>query len=152
MDVTTYLEELKNQLISEKNWTTMDSNYNWQRSAPVGAGVYAIRQTNTNTLIYVGETGSIKARMDDLKDSRRHSLRRSLGKKLFFERQDFVDATTSNKFPPEIENLLNAHITAELQVAWIEVPLGRKELEEFIVTSLAAETRMNRRGKRGRRI
>jgi hypothetical protein len=60
----------------------------------------------------------------------------------------FVMATDRVNFPKPIELLLIDYINANLQVAYLPVDLGRKELEELINSELNPDFRLNIRGKR----
>ena len=60
----------------------------------------------------------------------------------------FVKATNKIKFPNHIELLINEHISDKLQFAYLEVSLGRKELEEMIEILIEKDIRLNKRGKR----
>lgn len=96
----------------------------------------------------MGETGNLKGRMNDLLDSRHHTVRRTIGQKLFSTMEGFQKATTKSKFPEHIESLVNEHICTKLSLAFLEVKLGRKELEELIEPSIGIDIRLNKRGKR----
>ena len=73
---------------------------------------------------------SIRGRMKDIIDTRNHTLRRSLGTKLYSSRPDFTKPSSSSKFCNKIELELNAHISFNLTFSFLPVELGRKELEE----------------------
>lgn len=150
MDVQLYLQDLKNQLFSDSNWKEIVPDPNWAAQFPDEAGVQAIRQKADNVVIYIGQTGNIKERMEDLLETRNHSARRTLGHRLYKEMIGYEKADQSNKFPAEFEILLDKHVTAELQVAYLKVKLGRLELVEMIVGQLPDESRLNKRGKRGK--
>lgn len=68
---------------------------------PSMSGVYAIYEHRS--LIYVGETGCLSERFRDMFQTRNHSFRRKLGKKLYGSEPDFVAATSKRKFSAEIE-------------------------------------------------
>ncbi|CAM3502118.1 GIY-YIG domain-containing protein [Flavobacterium longum] len=118
----------------------------WAESIPEEAGVYVMKENDK--IVYVGETGNLQGRMYDLLDSRHHTVRRTIGEKLFSNEEGFTKATTRKKFPEHIEELVNNHICTNLYLAYLEVQLGRKELEEFIESDIEVETRLNKRGKR----
>ena len=105
----------------------------WANQFPSKAGVYSV--FDLKKLIYVGESGSLKGRMRDLLDTRNHTLRRRLGSELFNTRHDYFPASTKDKFPETIENLLNKYMSKKLSVLAISVVLGRKEIEEALVAS-----------------
>lgn len=142
-----YLEGLQTQLLSKDNWKQIVLSRNWARLAPNEAGVYALRRGEQ--LLYVGETGNLRGRMLDLLDSRQHSVRRTLGTRLYGDQEGFVKATANSKFPPQFEQLLNEYITSNLMIAYVIVPIGRKELEELVCKNMGDGThRLNKRSKR----
>lgn len=146
MNVLNYLTDLKDQLFSEDNWKKIELTRQWTSTVPSTAGVYAVKEGAE--IVYVGETGNLKGRMNDLLDSRHHTIRRTIGKNLFSNNKDFIQATTKNKFPEKYEKLLNKHICENLKIAYLPVKLGRKELEEHIEQDIKTEIKLNKRGKR----
>lgn len=58
-------------------------------------------------------------RMADLGRTRNHTFRRMARKRLHFENHS--------------EAQLNAKLAHRFEIAWIEVPFGRTELEEYLV-------------------
>lgn len=149
MDIDKYLLELKSTLFENDNWKDILLTRAWTTTIPSVAGVYALKEANE--IVYVGETGNLRGRMTDLLDSRHHTVRRSIGHKLFANLEGFIQATTKKKFPEHIEILVNDHIRKNLQIAFIQVPLGRKELEEYIEKNIKEEIKLNKRGKRQER-
>ena len=149
MDIERYLLDLKLNLFKEDNWQEIVLTRQWTSSIPSKAGVYALKEETE--LVYIGETGNLRGRMTDLLDSRHHTVRRSIGKKLFSHHEGFIQATTKNKFPDHIEILVNEHICNNLRIAFLLVSLGRKELEEFIEKNIKEDIKLNKRGKRKER-
>lgn len=146
IDVNQYLLDLKNKLLHPENWQQVILTRYWTSQIPSVAGVYVFKE-NEN-IVYVGETGNLKGRMNDFLDSRHHTLRRTIGQKLFSTHTNFIQATVKNKFPDRIEVLLNDYICTNLSLAYLTVSLGRKELEELIESEILKEIRLNKRGKR----
>jgi len=122
----------------------------WARDIPEEAGVYAMKENDR--IVYVGETGNLQGRMFDLLDSRHHTVRRTIGEKFFLETDGFMKATAKRKFPEHIEVMVNDHICTKLSLAYLEVQLGRKELEELIEGHIEVEARLNKRGKRKKKV
>lgn len=118
----------------------------WAKKISNVAGVYVMKEGDK--IVYVGETGNLRERMIELLDSRHHTVRRTIGERFYFEKEGFTKATSSKKFPKNIEELVNSHICTKLLLAYIEVPLGRKELEELIESKIDAQSKLNKRGKR----
>lgn len=112
---------------------------------PSAAGVYAIYERGT--LIYVGESGSLKARFGDLFRTVNHSLRRTLGKKLYCALPGFAPATTKKLFPVAIETQLNNYMESALTFLAIPIAFGRTEIEERLVALCPGL--LNTRGQRG---
>ena len=84
-------------------------------------------------LIYVGETGSLRGRMKQVRDTRNHTLRRQVGAAKFSDRISYQPATSKRKFPESIEGMLNTYIEKNLSVKVLPVLLGRKEIEERLI-------------------
>jgi hypothetical protein len=150
LDITQYLDWLKSKLLTQTTWQPVRLEYDWIDEVPTEAGVYVFREEKE--YIYVGESGSLRGRMNDMLNSQQHTLRRSLGKRLFSHRDDFEMATSKKKFPPTIEALLTAYINAHLEVVYLPVALGRKELEEWVDADIKLEYRLNKRAKRAIRV
>ncbi len=146
MDTDKYIADLKEQLLKPDNWQPLVMSRQWTAKIPTTAGVYVLKEGQQ--IVYVGETGNLRERMNDLLDSRHHTIRRTIGEKFYSTKDGFVQATTKNKFPEHIEVLVNNHICTKLSLAYLEVPLGRKELEESIETVIEADSKLNKRGKR----
>lgn len=146
MDTDKYLKGLKAKLLESKNWKSITISREWADKFPDDAGVYALKENKQ--IIYVGETGNLSGRMKDLLDSRHHTVRRTIGERFFSKVKGFKKATNKTKFPDHIEKKVNKHICDKLKIAYFEVPLGRKELEEFIEAEIPKELRLNKRGKR----
>jgi hypothetical protein len=112
---------------------------------PSTAGVYGIYERGT--LIYVGESGSLKARLSDLFRTVNHSLRRTLGKKLYSTQPGFAPATTKQLFPKAIEIQLNNYMETALTFLTVPIAFGRTEIEERLVAQCPGL--LNSRGQRG---
>ncbi|RZJ33970.1 MAG: hypothetical protein EOO51_11470 [Flavobacterium sp.] len=146
MDAEKYLHLLKEKLLNPSNFKPILIARSWAKTAPEAAGVYALKENGN--IVYVGETGNLQGRMYDLLDSRQHTVRRTIGERLFVNIGGFEKATTRKKFPIHIEELVNDHICVKLSVAYIEVSLGRKELEELIEGEIEKNIKLNKRSKR----
>ncbi len=120
----------------------------WARRFPKDAGVYAV--FDKGALIYVGETGSLSARMADFLDSRNHVLRRSLGNTLFKDEEGFRRATARERFADHIEEKITDYIESRLTVTAVVVPLGRTEIEEHLTGRYRPP--YNSKGKRGTKL
>ena len=129
VNVFDYLEKLEQKLLT-KDKVEMSFAPNWASQFDMNAGVYAV--FDKDKLIYVGETGSLKGRMHDIRRTLNHSFRRSLGEKLYSGHKEYSKATSSKKHIDKIEFMLNEYCEANIKVATLVVHLGRKELEEMM--------------------
>ncbi len=143
-EVEKYFQVLETELVSEKNWQYIRLTREWTKQFPTAAGVYAIRENGQ--LAYVGETGSIRARMNDLLNTQNHVIRRTIGNLKYKDLEGFAKATSYKKFLPEIEEKLNEWIQNKLEVNVLVVRLGRKEFEEHIYYK--HKPKYNNKGKR----
>ncbi|WP_407522800.1 hypothetical protein PDL71_15780 [Lacibacter sp. MH-610] len=143
ISVTAYLDNLLNELLSADRYKIILKR-TWATQFPNTPGVYIFRLGDT--VIYAGETGSIRGRMKDLIDTRNHTLRRSLGTKLYSDRVDFTKPSSKQRFCDAIEAELDKYISSNLTLSFIPVALGRKELEEKLFSVHSPE--FNNKGLR----
>jgi hypothetical protein len=139
-----YLQSLERKLIANSRLQRIQLTREWTKQFPKEAGVYIISENDT--ICYVGETGSIRARMNNLRNTQNHVLRRNIGNKKFTATPGFQKATSHRKFNPEIESKLNNWIKRNLKVSTLVVDLGRKELEEYLFEK--HKPKYNSKGKR----
>lgn len=145
-EIDNYLRDLRNQLIRISNHRKILMTREWSKLAPSTAGVYILIQDKK--IVYVGESGNLRGRMTDLLDSRHHTVRRTIGRKYYSSQEGFKTATSKTKFPAHIEALVNSHICERFYMPYLEVSIGRKELEEYIQKEIDEDVRLNIRGKR----
>lgn len=136
-----YIEQLAENLVNPINSVPLIRT----ASFPDKPGVYCIFEREV--LIYVGETGSLKARMKDIFRTVNHSFRRSLGKRQFAGVTGVSEANAKTNFPFDVELRLTEYMESNIQVALTPVAIGRKEVEEKIVKKHAPV--FNSRGQRG---
>ena len=98
-----YLSRLEVEII-EGNWKLIEFSKDWLMTFETDAGVYAVREEGQ--ICYVGETGSLRKRMNDLLDTRNHSLRRTIGNKKYVDKEGYQAGTASKKFPIKFEEEL----------------------------------------------
>lgn len=98
---------------------------------PESPGVYCI--SDKGVPVYVGETGQLRGRMRDLRETLNHTFRRSLGKTLFENRPGFVPATASRRFQRSLEVELDGYMEQHIAICGRVVYFGRKEVEEYLV-------------------
>ena len=143
-EITEFLADLTKTLFADdrrKPFKSVRTNY---KEVPREPGVYALFEENN--IVYIGETGSLRGRCENLCDTRNHSLRRSIGEFLFTDLAETERATAKRKFPDALEHELADWMEKNLTISYLSVPLGRKELEEFVC--LMYKVRYNSRGKR----
>jgi len=148
IDIVLYLDQLEKKLIEENKPVHVELTREWSKQFPIGAGVYVVREDNL--VCYVGETGSLRARMGDLLETRNHVIRRNIAKTNFSSHQLYEKASSTKTLHPEIELILENHICSRLTVSCAEINLGRKELEEFLFDKY--KPKYNTKGKRKGRM
>ncbi len=136
-----YIEQLAENLVNPTNAVPLIR----AASFPDKPGVYCIFEREE--LIYVGETGSLKARMKDIFRTVNHSFRRSLGKRQFAGVAEVSEANAKTNFPLDVELRLTEYMESNIRVALTPVAIGRKEVEEKIVKKHTPI--FNSRGQRG---
>jgi len=94
---------------------------------PKGSGVYAIFEDGKK-LLYIGETGNLQKRIEELNRTVNHSFRKQIG----FIR--FNGIKTSKKFAEEVEYKINQFYETNLFIAYIEINFGRIEIETYLVS------------------
>jgi len=129
MDENKYLNDLYQRLIQQKR-IKIDAKKKWLLAVKKATGVYLIRIEGK--IKYVGETGNIYKRMKDLLKTYNHTFRRSLGKHLYEKSEGYYKASSNKKFSAIIEQKLDNYMFENCEVSFLEVKVGRKELEEFI--------------------
>ncbi|HHX8438351.1 TPA: GIY-YIG nuclease family protein [Vibrio diabolicus] len=140
MNKNELLSHFRVALLAPENRVKFDQRLEY---APSEAGIYGV--FSEGTLIYVGESGCVQKRMGDIGNTRKHTLRRTIGADLFMSLSDYQAATSKNKFPERIESLLNEHFS-QLEMSFVPVDFGRTETEEYLVEEL--EPKYNKKKKR----
>ena len=103
----------------------------WTSIFPSCAGIYIVFEKGK--LVYVGETGNLKDRMKDLGRTVNHTLRRAVGNEKFCYIKGWEKATSKRRFNDKIEKLITGYFRKNMEVSFLAIPLGRKELEEWII-------------------
>ena len=116
----------------------------WKKRFPTGAGVYAFFKDGI--IVYVGETGSIQGRMNDMRSSQHHTLRRNVGAREFCDVPGYEKASSHKKFPVHIEKLVITFLYG-FEVTTLSVGFGRKEIEEYLIAKY--EPIYNQKARRG---
>jgi len=93
---------------------------------PNEAGIYAIFN-NKNEILYIGESGNINARMDEINRTVNHSFRKQLGAEMF----DGIKS--KKKFNDSIEEELDKYFKNNIYLSFLPVNFGRLEIETFLI-------------------
>lgn len=104
----------------------------WSSKVPKLPGIYVVWNQD-NIIVYVGETSNLQERMNDLIDTRHHTLRRAIGHMEFSKEPDFQKANSKVKFPPRIEEMITEFFKNNLSLTYCATKIGRKEFEEYLV-------------------
>ena len=94
--------------------------------APDVGGVYAVFKGQK--LLYVGESADLRHRLGNLKRTRTHTLRRSVGKECFH-----ASIGAKGKFPDRIEARLDQFLFRKCRYCFLPVRFGRKEIESWSI-------------------
>ncbi|MEH7130711.1 hypothetical protein V7103_21175 [Neobacillus drentensis] len=100
----------------------------WYVNAPDVAGCYFVWEGEH--LVYIGETGNLRKRMRDLKNTLNHTLRRKIGSAMFSYHPEYKPASSKRKFTETIEQGITNYCKTHLTVSYIPLTIGRKEVEE----------------------
>jgi hypothetical protein len=112
------LARLEDALLAARPRRMFDSKV-WAADMPAEPGVYALWDMKSLNVFYVGETSSLRHRMCDIGRSVNHTCRRKIAKLL--------------ELPFNDEVALSRAMAERYVVSFIEVQLGRAELEEYLV-------------------
>lgn len=144
-EVAKQLDYYEQALLTKEGRDKVLLTLDWRKKFPREAGVYAFFKGGE--IVYVGETGSIQGRMNDMRNSLNHTLRRNVGAREFCDVPGFEKATSRKKFPPHIEEMVVAYL-CDLEVKALPICFGRKEIEEDLVAKYSPI--YNQKTKRGR--
>lgn len=122
------LTKAQENLFAAKKYKFEKSSIWREVSIPNESGVYALYEGN-DKLIYIGETGNLRERMNEINRTVNHSFRKQLGA------SRFGGIKSKKKFTEDIENLLDTFFKDHLYVSFIEVNFGRLEIETFIISN-----------------
>ena len=106
-----------------------EKNRIWRENrVPNSPGVYALFEKD-NRILYIGESGNLRERMNEINRTVNHSFRKQLG----YSR--FGGVKSTKKFESDVESKLDLFFAEELYVAFIEVYFGRLEIEAFLIAN-----------------
>ena len=94
-------------------------------------------------IVYVGETTNLCKRFIHLTNTQNHCLRISIGK----DKKACKKGSSRKKCPPHTEKEIDRWLTQGMKFTWLNIPLGRKEIEEKIICS-PDNPKYNQKGKK----
>lgn len=130
-DIERALNCAQNSLFKNSEKRDVDLTPACKNKYPEKPGVYVLFKGRK--AVYVGETANIQKRVNNLRSTRNHTIRRTIGKKYFSDSRSYELATSNKKFPNEIEKQVNKFINEKLQISIMEINFGRKEVEEYLI-------------------
>ncbi|GEM_PF-3335678 len=110
-------------------------------------GVYLVFEDQK--LAYVGESADIQERLAELGSIHNHPLPRHIVERHYrglWRRRRTMDP---GKFRTAVRTKAHAWMQKHMKVAYLELPLGRAELEDYIVPRLNKKRRYNKPARRG---
>lgn len=129
------LFNLEKRLVRKKRLKPLAED-GWAKNITGNAGVYVLWSNKTREPIYVGETSCLNQRMSDIGRTVNHTFRRIIAG---IRRWTLLD-----------DNQLSFRISREFDLSFIELHLGRAELEEYLIIRWR-EFLVNKKDKRVRR-
>jgi len=105
-------------------------------------GIYAI--FIKDTLVYIGETADLRARMGDIRRTYNHTFRRKLGQK------EFNGVLEGNKFSELIEDELHNFCEKHVEIVFQVLHFGRLEVESRLIAKYGNQL-LNSPRKRGKK-
>jgi hypothetical protein len=145
-DLQSYIDGVVKEFEEPSEFIRYSHSRKWKNTFPNNAGAYGI-YFDGDEPVYVGESGNLRKRMNDMFDSRNHVFRRSYGTQLFSDRENYRPASSRKQFPPELELDLNVEMERYVRVYCISLFFGHKEIEEHLIEHY--KPRFNHRGRRG---
>lgn len=101
---------------------------NWRnKNVPNESGIYAIFENN-DALIYIGESGNLKERMNEINRTVNHSFRKQFG----YLRYNGIKS--KKKFAENVEIQLDEYFSNNLYVSFLPINFGRLEIETYLIS------------------
>lgn len=129
-EVQKLLDKYDEFFLSEEGRENVLLTIEWKNGFSKVPGVYVF--FNSGALVYAGETGSIQGRMNDMRNSQHHTLRRNVGSREFCDVPGFEKASSFRKFPAHIEKMVIEFLSG-MEVKVLPISFGRKEIEEHLI-------------------
>ncbi|MGB0864196.1 MAG: hypothetical protein ACPG19_08920 [Saprospiraceae bacterium] len=128
--IEVYLMKLEIELLSDDNRKVLDLTGEYFKQFPQNAGVYLLREEGK--ICFTSETNNLQSKIHELIDTKKHELRRRIGKDKFSHKEDYKEASKNRNYPSWLEKEINRLLVDNFEISILEVKLGRKELEERI--------------------
>jgi hypothetical protein len=151
IDVEKYKGEKFSELLKCRP-SRCELTLDWKNSFKNGPGIYVVKIKDE--IVYAGETSNLRKRMNDMRNTMHHTLRRNIGNEKFIDENGFQVATSRKRYIDSIETKLENFMRNNLLVYTLSLDLGRKELEEYIIEingkpkyNLKGNDRLNSRNK-----
>lgn len=101
---------------------------NWRNdNVPNESGIYAIFE-NDDELIYIGESGNLKERMNEINRTVNHSFRKQFG------HLRYNGIKSKKKFSNNVEIQLDEYFANNLYVSFLPINFGRLEIETYLIS------------------
>ena len=100
----------------------------WRKdNVPNIAGIYALFNEN-GKLLYIGESGNMRERMNEINRTVNHSFRKQFG------HIEFGGIKSKKKFDDDVETLLDNYFDKKLHASFLPVNFGRLEIETYLIS------------------
>ena len=147
-DILRHLKQIDNKLkTSEKIKFVYDTKWASQYFKDLPA-VYCLY--DKNSLVYIGETESLLARMKDIRRTYNHTFRKHRGIKLFKTKPN-----SKGVFSEKQELELNTYFEENIEVTYHYIIFGRRETESYLIHTNKGENSdllYNKIGKRDLKV
>jgi len=119
-------QEIEKELFNSKK-LKFQKLKDWRNeNIPNEPGIYAFFNEK-DEVMYIGESGNINARMDEVNRTVNHSFRKQLGAKMF------GGIKSSKKFDSNVEEKLDEYFSKNVYLSFLLVNFGRLEIETFLI-------------------
>lgn len=140
-EILDFVIQFESELFSKER-ISFNRNKSWTRNNfPDGPGIYAI--FDKRDLIYIGESANIRLRMQEIKRTYNHSIKKILNKKYF--KQSLI----GNKYCDDTEAKIDHHLLEHITFSALPLNFGRLEMESYLLHRNAKKV-LNKIGKRNR--
>jgi len=137
-EVFAFLDHSDRHLSDPQNRAAFAYTTHFRARLPQHGGVYVFFLNDE--VVYVGETKSLRQRLGNhMRNPENHVLALKIARLLFDILNGPGAAGSRRAFAEDHKQLTRDWVARSLQVAWLPVQLGRKELEEFLIEAYDPE-------------